>query len=45
MTVVVKDDRPVVRKVVPNRPEELRTSGDSSGLEMFKPAGSSAFQM
>lgn len=45
VTVVIKDDRPVVRKVVPNRPEELRTSGDSSGLDMFKPAGSSAFQM
>lgn len=45
VTVVVKEERPIVRKVVPNRPEELRTSGDVSGLDQFRPAGASALQL
>lgn len=46
VTVIVKNERPVIRKVVLNRPEEIRTSGDVSGLDQFRPAGStSAFQL
>lgn len=37
VTIIVKDERPQIRKVVLNRPAGVRGSGDMSGLDVFKP--------